>query len=65
MSLLLTNTLGLGTPFFVSALALHKFLYLFNRFRKAIRIFEIATGVFLILIGILVLTNSLPPYPSS
>ncbi len=59
MSLLLTYSLGLGTPFFVSALALHKFLDLFNRFRKAIRIFEIATGVFLILIGILVLTNSL------
>lgn len=59
ISLLLTYSLGLGTPFFISALALHKFLDLFNRFRKAIRIFEIVTGVFLIVIGILVLTNSL------
>ncbi len=59
MSLLLTYSLGLGTPFFISALALHKFLDLFNRFRKAIRIFEIVTGVFLILIGILVFSNSL------
>jgi len=59
MSLLLTYSLGLGTPFFVSALALHKFLDLFNRFRKAIRVFEIVTGVFLIVIGILVFSNSL------
>lgn len=59
MSLLLTYSLGLGTPFFLSALALHKFLALFNRFRKSIRIFEICTGLFLIVIGVLIFTNSL------
>lgn len=59
MSLLLTYSLGLGTPFFISALALHKFLDLFNRFKKSIRIFEIVTGFFLIVIGVLVFTNSL------
>jgi cytochrome c-type biogenesis protein len=59
MTLLLTYSLGLGTPFFISALALHTFLDLFNRFRKSIRIFEIVTGVFLIVIGALIFTNSL------
>jgi cytochrome c-type biogenesis protein len=59
MSLLLSYSLGLGTPFFISALAMHKFLILFNRFRKAIRIFEIVTGVFLIIVGVLIFTNSL------
>jgi cytochrome c-type biogenesis protein len=59
MILLFSYSLGLGTPFFISSLALHKFLILFNRFKKMIRIFEIVTGVFLIVVGILVFTNSL------
>jgi cytochrome c-type biogenesis protein len=49
----------LGIPFFLSALALHQFLVIFNRFKKYIRIFEITTGVFLIIVGVLVFTNSL------
>jgi cytochrome c-type biogenesis protein len=59
MILLFSYSLGLGTPFFISSLALHKFLILFNRFKKMIRIFEIVTGVFLVVVGILVFTNSL------
>ncbi len=59
MALLLAYSLGLGTPFFVSSLALHKFLVLFNRFKKAIRIFEITTGLFLIVVGVLIFTNYL------
>lgn len=59
MALLLAYSLGLGTPFFMSSLALHKFLVLFNRFKKAIRIFEIITGLFLIVVGVLVFTNYL------
>ncbi|MDD2320013.1 MAG: cytochrome c biogenesis protein CcdA [Geobacteraceae bacterium] len=59
MILLFSYSLGLGTPFFISSLALHKFLVLFNRFKKMIRIFEIVTGLFLILVGVLVFTNSL------
>jgi cytochrome c-type biogenesis protein len=51
--------MGLGTPFFMSSLAMHKFLVLFNRFKKLIRIFELATGLFLIVVGVLVFTNSL------
>jgi len=59
MALLFTYSFGLGTPFFLSSLALHNFLVLFNRYKKRIRIFEIITGVFLIIIGILMLTNYL------
>lgn len=55
--LLLLYSLGLGVPFFVSALAMHQFLTLFNRFKKYIRLFEIITGIFLMLIGILIYTN--------
>jgi len=59
MLLLFSYSLGLGTPFFISSLAMHKFLVLFNRFKKLIRIFELGTGLFLIIVGVLVFTNSL------
>ena len=49
--LLLTYSLGLAIPFFLSALATHRFLVLFNRFKKYIRLFEIATGLFLFIAG--------------
>lgn len=57
--LLLIYSLGLAIPFFLSSLALHQFLVFFNRFKKYIRIFEIVTGVFLIIVGVLVFTNYL------
>lgn len=55
--LLLLYSLGLGVPFFFSALAMHRFLVLFNRFKKYIHIFEIVTGVLLIVVGVLIYTN--------
>ncbi len=55
--LLLLYSLGLGVPFFLSALAMHKFLLAFNRFKKYIRMFEIITGIFLMLIGVLIYSN--------
>ena len=57
--LLLAYSLGLGIPFFGSALALHRFLQLFNRYKKYIRIFEICTGVFLVIVGVMIFTNYL------
>ena len=59
ISLLLVYSLGLGIPFFLSALAIHRFLELFNRFKKYIRIFEIITGIFLFIIGILIFFDRL------
>lgn len=55
--LLLLYSLGLGVPFFLSALAMHRFLVVFNRFKKYIHIFEIITGIFLMVIGVLIYTN--------
>ncbi|MDO9068168.1 MAG: cytochrome c biogenesis CcdA family protein [Deltaproteobacteria bacterium] len=55
--LLLFYSLGLGVPFFISALAMHQFIVAFNRFKKYIRLFEIITGIFLVLIGVLIYSN--------
>jgi cytochrome c-type biogenesis protein len=57
--LLLMYSLGLAIPFFVSSLALHQFLVIFNRFKKFIRVFEVVTGVFLAVVGVLIYTNYL------
>lgn len=55
--LLLLYSMGLGVPFFLSAFAMHRFLLVFNRFKKYIHIFEIITGMFLVVIGVLIYTN--------
>lgn len=57
IALLLFYSLGLGIPFLLSSLAMHQFLLLFNRFKKYIRIFEIITGLFLIIVGVLLFSN--------
>lgn len=55
--LLFVYSLGLGVPFLLSALALHRFLLLFNRLKKLIRTFEIITGILLMVVGGLLYTN--------
>lgn len=55
--LLLLYSIGLGIPFLLSSLALHRFIVFFNRFKKHIRLFEIVTGLFLIVVGVLIFTN--------
>lgn len=55
--LLLLYSIGLGIPFLLSALALHRFIVFFNRFKRHIRLFEIITGLFLIVVGVLIFTN--------
>ena len=57
--LLLAYSMGLAIPFFLSSLALHQFLVFFRRFKKHIRLFEIFTGIVLVIVGILIFTNSL------
>lgn len=59
IALLLTYSMGLAIPFFLSSLAMHQFLILFNRFKKYIRLFELVTGLFLVIVGILIFTNSM------
>jgi cytochrome c-type biogenesis protein len=55
--LLLFYSLGLGIPFFLSSLAMHQFIVAFQRFKRFIRLFEICTGLFLILVGFTIYFN--------
>jgi cytochrome c-type biogenesis protein len=50
-------SLGLAIPFFLSSLALNSFLVYFDRARKYIRAISVVSGIFLILIGLLILTD--------
>jgi len=57
--LLLTYySIGLGIPFFLSSLAFNSFLSVFDKIRRYMRIINIVSGLFLIGIGILFLTNT-------
>jgi len=55
--LLLLYSMGLGVPFFLAALAMNRFMAVFNRFKKYIHIFEIITGILLMVIGVLIYSN--------
>jgi cytochrome c-type biogenesis protein len=55
--LLAVYSAGLGIPFLLSGLLFHGFLSFFNRFRKYIRLAEIATGTLLMIVGLLLLSN--------
>ena len=55
--LLSAYSLGLGIPFFLSSLAINSFLVYFKKFRKYVKTVTIASGIFLVLIGLLLVTN--------
>jgi cytochrome c-type biogenesis protein len=57
--LLTVYSLGIGIPFFLTALAVNYFLEYFNKFKNMIRVVNVIGGVFLIIIGALVATNYL------
>ena len=57
VGLLTVYSLGLAVPFLLASLALDWFLQTFQRFRTWIPIVEKASGVLLILLGILLLTG--------
>jgi cytochrome c-type biogenesis protein len=59
VSLLLVYSLGLGIPFIAAALAVRPFLNTMQRFRKHLSLIEKILGAFLVLTGILFLTNSM------
>ncbi len=50
-------SLGLAIPFFLSALALNRFLDYFDRFKRLIPVVSAVGGIFLIVVGGLLLTN--------
>jgi cytochrome c-type biogenesis protein len=57
--LLFAYSMGLAIPFFLAALAMHQFLQFFRRFKKYIRLLEIATGLLMVVVGVMIFTNSL------
>jgi cytochrome c-type biogenesis protein len=59
MLLLGAYSLGLGAPFIAAALALQAFLSLTARARRWLRAIEIAGGILLVAVGVLIATNSL------
>jgi len=58
-ALLSAYSLGLGIPFLIAAAGLGSVSELLRRYNKYLRYVSIATGIFLILIGVMLFTNSL------
>ena len=56
--LLTFYSMGLGVPFFLSSLAINSFLSAFERIKRYMRVITIVSGLFLIGIGILLLTDT-------
>lgn len=59
VSLLLVYSLGLGIPFILAALAIKPFMRAMQRYRKHLGMVEKVLGAFLVLTGILFLTDSM------
>lgn len=57
IKLLVFYSLGLGIPFFLTAIMFNSFLAFYTKIRNYFRIIEIFSGAFLIVIGFLILTN--------
>lgn len=58
-TLLLAYSLGLGIPFLLTALALNQAQGVFRRLQRHMRTIEAVSGVFLVLIGVLVFSGEL------
>jgi cytochrome c-type biogenesis protein len=62
--LLLVYSAGLGVPFFLTALGIHRFFKLFNRIKKHLGLIEKITGLVLVAMGVLIFTNALSRLPA-
>ncbi len=59
MILLAVYSMGLGIPFLLTSIGVEKFLQLFSAFRRYLRAVEVASGLLLLAIGVLIMTNRL------
>ncbi|MFN8008902.1 MAG: cytochrome c biogenesis protein CcdA [Terriglobia bacterium] len=59
MILLSSYSLGLGIPFFLTAVALNTFFNVFNWIKRHYRAIETISGILLVVLGFLVMTNQL------
>ena len=55
--LLLAYSLGLGVPFFATALAINRFFVAFAKIRRHYHKIEVVSGLLLVIIGVLIFTN--------
>lgn len=55
--LLSAYSLGIALPFFLTALLINTFIEHFNRIKKLMGTINIVSGIFLIIVGILIMTN--------
>lgn len=55
--LLLAYSLGLGVPFFATALAINRFFVAFAKIRRHYHKIELVSGALLVIIGVLIFTN--------
>lgn len=62
--LLIAYSLGLGLPFLLSALAFNTFLAYFSRFNRYLRIVSIISGIFLVIVGLLLVFDYLSVFSS-
>jgi cytochrome c-type biogenesis protein len=57
IALLAAYSLGLGIPFILSAIAINRFFGFFQGIKRHMRVISVISGVFLIVIGVLIYTN--------
>jgi cytochrome c-type biogenesis protein len=57
IAMLAAYSLGLAIPFFISSLAIHRFLILFDRFKRFIPVVTRLSGIILMALGLLLVTG--------
>jgi cytochrome c-type biogenesis protein len=62
--LLMGYCLGLGLPFLLTGLTINRFWKVMNRLKKYSRLLEIAGGIILVFLGVMILTNKLILIPA-
>ena len=55
--LLISYSVGLGIPFLLTGLLIHKFFEYFEKIRKYFRVITLVGGILLVIIGLLLITG--------
>ena len=59
MILLLVYSLGLGIPFFLTAICINQFFRFFDKIKKYLGTLEFITGLILVILGLMIFFNKL------
>jgi cytochrome c-type biogenesis protein len=63
VGLLFIYSLGLGTPFLLTAIAINQFFKVFNKIKKHLGLIEKISGLIMVVLGLMIFTNSLALIP--